>query len=132
LESGKISGLDGSVSSRESGSSSSTSNSDESNDSDSGGDVEIMLSNTNIKKPDAGVEEGEIAEESGTATAEESGENLAGESVGPEDLVKPNTCFMGRSLMKQSDLDALASEGCFVPDSCRRPGKKTTPKPKKD
>jgi hypothetical protein len=48
-ESGKISGLDGTASSHESGSSSSTSTSDEHSDFDSGGDVEIMLSDTDAK-----------------------------------------------------------------------------------
>jgi hypothetical protein len=73
-EFGKISSFDGFVSSRENGSSSSNSNRDESSDSDSGGDVEIMLSDTNAKKPDAGIEEGEIAEGSSVAAVEESGE----------------------------------------------------------
>jgi hypothetical protein len=59
-ESGKISSLDWSASSRESSSTSSTSNSDESSDSDRGGYVEIMLSDTNTKHRDADVEEGEI------------------------------------------------------------------------
>jgi hypothetical protein len=83
--------LDGSVSSRESGSSSSTSNNDESSDSDSGGDVEITLSDTDAKKTSASIEEGEIARGSGTATIVESGENLVGLSAGLEDLVKPST-----------------------------------------
>jgi hypothetical protein len=78
-ESGKISGLDGFASSRESGSSTSSLNSYASSDSDSGGDVEIILSDTDAKKHAAEVEEGEIGKGSGAAaTAEESGENLAG------------------------------------------------------
>jgi hypothetical protein len=59
-EFGKISSLDWSACSRESGSTSSTSSSDESNDSGSGGHVEIMLSDTDVKKCPADVEEGEI------------------------------------------------------------------------
>jgi hypothetical protein len=74
------------------------------------------------KKHDADVEEGEIGEGRGAATTEESGENL----------VKPSTCFTGRSLMTQSDLDALVSEGCFEPGSCRLPGKETMLKPIKN
>lgn len=97
-ESGKISSLDGSVSSRESCSSSSTSSSDENSDSNSGGDVETMLSNRDAKKIDADVEEDEVAEGSGAAAIEESGETLAGVNGVLEDLVKPSTCFMGRSL----------------------------------
>jgi hypothetical protein len=58
-----------------------------------------MLSDTYAKKCVAGVEEGEICEGSGAAAAEESGENLAGVNVGPQDLVKLSTCFLGRSLM---------------------------------
>jgi hypothetical protein len=64
-ESGKNSGLDGTASSRESGSFSSTSNSDESTDSDSGGYVEIMLSDTYAKNHAADIEEGDIGEGSG-------------------------------------------------------------------
>jgi hypothetical protein len=77
-ESGKISGLDWSASSRESGSTSSTSSSDESNDSGSGGYVEIMLSDTDAKNRPADVEEGEIGEGSDATVAEESGESLMG------------------------------------------------------
>lgn len=101
-EFGKISGLDGSASSRENSISSSTSNSDESSDPDSEDDVQIMLSDTYAKKIEAGAEEGEIAEGSGTAVIKESRENLAGVTAGHEDLVKPGTFFMGRSLMMQS------------------------------
>jgi hypothetical protein len=43
-----------------------------------------------------------------------SGENLAGVRASPQDLVKPSTCFLGRSLMTQADLNAMVSEGCFV------------------
>jgi hypothetical protein len=91
-----------------------------------------MLSETDAKKADAGIEEGEIAGGSGTTAAKESGENLAGVNVGPEDLVKPSTCFMERSLMTQSDLDTMASEGYFESGSCRLPGRETTPTPKKN
>jgi hypothetical protein len=45
----------------------------QSSDSDSGGDVEITLSNTNVRKTDASVELGEIVEGSGTTAAEELG-----------------------------------------------------------
>jgi hypothetical protein len=132
-ESGKISGLDGSASSRESGSSTSTSNSDASSDSDSGGDVEIVLSNTDAKKRVADIEEGEIDEGTGAAAAaEESGENLAGMNAGPQDLVKPSTCCLGRSLMTQANLDAMVLEGCFASGTCRLPGRETTLKPRKN
>jgi hypothetical protein len=66
------------------------------------------------------------------AVAEESGENLVGVNVDPRDLVKPSTCFMGRSLITQADLDAMASEGYFEPGSCRPPGRETTLNPKKN
>jgi hypothetical protein len=131
-ESGKISGLDWSASSRESDNTSSTSSSDESNDSGSRGYVEIMLSDTDAKKRAADVEEGEIGEESDAAAAEESGESLTGVKADPQDLVKQKTCFMGRSLITQADLDALRLEGCFEPGVCRLPGKETTPKPRKN
>jgi hypothetical protein len=132
LESGNIFGLAGSASSRESGNSMSTLNSDTSSDSDSGGDVEIMLSDTNSKKRDAGVEEGEIGEGSGATAAEESGEYLANMNANPRELVKPSTCFIGRSLMTQADLDDMVSEGYFPPGSCRPRGRETTPNPKKN
>jgi hypothetical protein len=106
-ESGKISSLDWSTSSRESGITSFTSSSDESNDSISGGYVEIMLSDKDAKKRAADVEEGEIGEESDAAGAEESEESLTGGKADPQDLVEQKTCFMGRSLMTQADLDAL-------------------------
>jgi hypothetical protein len=61
-ESGKISGLDWSASSRESGSTSSTSSSDENSSSGDGSYVEIMLSDTDGGKRDADVE-GEIGED---------------------------------------------------------------------
>jgi hypothetical protein len=80
------------------------------------------------------VEEGEIGEEGDAAaeeTAEGSGENLAGVKADLRDLVKARTCFIGRSLMTQADLDALRLEGCFEPGICRLPGKETTPKPRK-
>jgi hypothetical protein len=48
------------------------------------------------------------------------------------DLVKARTCFIGRSLMTQADLDALRLEGCFEPGICRLHGKETTPKPRKN
>jgi hypothetical protein len=108
----------------------STSDSDENSDFDSGSNVEITLSNTDAKKTDAGIEEGEIAGGSGIAAAEESRENLAGVQAGPEDLVKLGTCFMDRSLMTQADLDALVSDSCFSFESCRLPGREMTPKPR--
>jgi hypothetical protein len=91
-----------------------------------------MLSDTDAKNRVADVEEGEIGEGSSAAAAEESGESLAGLKAGPQDLVKPRTCFMGRSLMTQADLDALRLEGCFEPGSCRLPDRETTPKPRKN
>jgi hypothetical protein len=69
-----------------------------------------MLSDTNVEKRGADVEEGEIGEE-GDATAEEvaegSRENLAGVKADLQDLVKARTCFIGRSLMTQANLDAM-------------------------
>jgi hypothetical protein len=134
-ESGKISDLDWSASSRESGSTSSTSSSDGSKSSGDGSYVEIMLSNTYAGKRDADVEEGEIREEADAAAeeaAEGSGENLTRVKADLQDLVKARTCFIGRSVMTQADLDALRLEGCFEPGTCRLPGKETTPKPRKN
>jgi hypothetical protein len=91
-----------------------------------------MLSDRDAKKKDVDMEEGKIGEGSGTVDAEEFGENLAGVNAGPQDLVKSSTCFLGRSLMTQADLDAMASEDCFAPGSCRLPGRETTPKPWKN
>jgi hypothetical protein len=97
-----------------------------------------MLSDTDAKKCGVDVEEGEIGEEGDAAAGEAaravegSGENLAGLKADPRDLVKPKTCFIGRSLMTQVDLDALRLEGCFEPGICRLPGKETTPKPRKN
>jgi hypothetical protein len=94
-----------------------------------------MLSDTDAGKRDADVEEGEIGEDADAAieeAAEGSGENLAGVKVDLRDLVKARTCFIGRSLMTQADLDALQLEGCFEPGICRLPGKETTPKPQKN
>jgi hypothetical protein len=133
-ESGKISGLDWSAISHESGSTSSTSSSDESKGSGNGSYVKIMLSDTDVEKCGADVEEGEIGEEGDAAAkevAEGFGENLAGVKADPRDLVKARTCFIGRSLMTQADLDALRLEGCFEPGICRLPGKETKPKPRK-
>jgi hypothetical protein len=124
--------LDWFAGSRKSGSTSSTSNSNESNDSGSGGYVEITLSDTDAKNCVADVDEGEIGEGSDAAAAEESGESLTGVKADPQDLVKPRTCFMGRSLMTQAELDPLRLEGCFEPRVCRLPGRETTPKPKKN
>jgi hypothetical protein len=132
LESGKISGLDWSANSRESSSSSSTSSSDENNDSGSGGYVDIMLSDIDVEKHATGVEEGEIGEGSEAAAAEGSRESLAGVKADLRDLIKPRTCFNGRSLMTQADVDALRLEGSFEPGACRLPGKETTPKPRKN
>jgi hypothetical protein len=94
-----------------------------------------MLSDIDVGKRGVDVEEGEIGEE-GDAAAEEtpegSEENLAGVKADLRDLVKARTCFIGRSLMTQKDLDALRLEGCFEPRICRLPGKETTPKPRKN
>jgi hypothetical protein len=87
-EYGKISGLDWSASSRESGITLSTSSSDESNDSGSGGYVEIMLSDIDAKKCAADLEEGKIGEESDAAGAAESEESLIGVKVDLQNLVK--------------------------------------------
>jgi hypothetical protein len=118
-ESGKIFVLDWSANSRESGSTSSSSSRDESNDSGSGGYLEIMLSDTNVKKCAANVEDGEIGEESDATDAAESEESLTGVKADLQDLVKQKTCYMGRSLMTQTELDALQLEGCFEPGICR-------------
>jgi hypothetical protein len=87
-----------------------------------------MLSDTDAgKRAVIDVEEGEIGEEVDAAmevAAEGSEENLAG--------VKAQTCYIGRSLMTQADLDALRLEGCFEPGICRLPGKETTLKPRKN
>jgi hypothetical protein len=91
-----------------------------------------MLSDTDVKKRAADMEEGDIGEESDAAIAEESGESLTRVKSDPRDLVKLRTCFMGRSLMTQADLDALRLEGCFEPGVCRLPSKETMPKPKKN
>jgi hypothetical protein len=134
-ESGKISGLDWSASSRESGSTLSTSSSEESKSLGGGSYVEIMLSDTDAGKRDADVEEGEIGEDADAAieeAVEGSGENLTGVKADLRDLVKARTCFIGRSLMTQADLDALRLEGCFEPGICRLLGKETTSKPRKN
>jgi hypothetical protein len=122
-ESGKISGLDWSASSRESGSTSSSSSSDE-NSGSGGSYVEIMPSDTDVgKRVLVDVEEGEIGVETDVAVEESEG-NPAG--------AKARTCYIGRSLMTQADLDALRLEGCFEPGVCRLPGRETTPKPRKN
>jgi hypothetical protein len=135
-ESGKISGLDWSSCSRESGSTSSTSSSDENRSSSGGSYVEIILSDTDAgKRAIINVEEGEIGEDADAAVegaAEGSEENLAGVKADLRDLAKARTCYIGRSLMTQADLDALRLEGCFDPGICRLPGKETTPKPRKN
>jgi hypothetical protein len=91
-----------------------------------------MLSDTDVKKRVADVEEGKIGEESDTTAVEESGESLTRVKADPQDLVKQKTCFMGWSLMTQADLDALRLEGCFEPGVCRLPRRETTPKPQKN
>jgi hypothetical protein len=94
-----------------------------------------MLSDTDVGKRGADVEEGEIGEEGDAAAeeaAERSEENLAGVKADLRDLVKCRTYFIGRSLMTQADLDALRLEGCFEPGICRLPGKETTLKPRKN
>jgi hypothetical protein len=87
-----------------------------------------MLSDTDVgKRAVIDVEEGEIGEEADAAmevAAEGSEENLAG--------AKAWTCYIGRSLMTQADLDALRLEGCFEPGICRLLGRETTPKPRKN
>jgi hypothetical protein len=122
-ESGKISGLDWSANSRESGSTLSSSSSDE-NSGSGGSYVEIMPSDTDVgKRVLIDVEEGEIGVEIDAAVEESEG-NPAG--------AKARTCYSGRSLMTQADLDALRLEGCFKPGICRLPGRETTPKPRKN
>jgi hypothetical protein len=54
-----------------------------------------MLSDTNAKNRATDVEEGEIGEGSGATAVEESEKNLTRVKADPQDLVKPNTCFMG-------------------------------------
>jgi hypothetical protein len=69
-----------------------------------------MLSDTDAGKCDADVEEGEIGEDADAAieeAVERSGENLARVKADHRDIVKARTCFIGRSLMTQVDLDAL-------------------------
>jgi hypothetical protein len=82
-----------------------------------------MLSDTDAGKR----EEGEIGEDA-DAAVEEAAEG-SGEKA---DLAKARTCYIGRSLMTQANLDALRLEGCFEPGTCRLPGKETTPKPRKN
>jgi hypothetical protein len=94
-----------------------------------------MLSDTDAGKRAADVEEGEIGEDADAAVeeaAEGSEENLAGVKADLHDLAKARTCYIGRSLMTQADLDALWLEGCFEPGTGRLPGKETTPKPRKN
>jgi hypothetical protein len=91
-----------------------------------------MLSDTDVKKRATDMEEGEIGDESDAADAAEFEESLTGVKADLQDLVKKKTCYMGRSLMTQADLDALRLEGCFEPGICRLPGKETTPKPLKN
>jgi hypothetical protein len=94
-----------------------------------------MLSDTDVGKRDADVEEGEIGEEDDAAADEAmegSGENLTGVKADLRDLVKARTYFIGRSLMTQADLVALRLEGCFELGICRLLGKETTPKPRKN
>jgi hypothetical protein len=83
-----------------------------------------MLSDTYAgKRVVIDVEEGEIGEET-DASMEGSEENPA--------RAKARTCYIGRSLMTQADLDALRLEGCFEPGICRLPGRETTSKPHKN
>jgi hypothetical protein len=91
-----------------------------------------MLSDTDAKNCATDVEEGEIGEGSDAVSAEEYKESLMRVKADPRDLVKPRTCFMGRSLITQADLDALRLEDCFEPGVCRLPGRETTPKPRKN
>jgi hypothetical protein len=79
-----------------------------------------MPSDTDVgKRALIDVEEGEIGVEIDAAMEEFEG-NPAG--------ARARTCYTGRSLMTQADLDALRLEGCFEPGICRLPGKETTPK----
>jgi hypothetical protein len=83
-----------------------------------------MPSDTDVgKRALIDVEEGEIGVEIDAAVEESEG-NPAG--------AKARTCYTGRSLMTQADLDALRLEGCFEPGICRLPGKETTSKPRKN
>jgi hypothetical protein len=94
-----------------------------------------MLSDIDAGKRDADVEEGEIGEDADAAVeeaAEGSEENLTGVKADIRDLAKARTCYIGRSLMTQKDLDDLRLEGCFEPGTCQLPGKETTPKPWKN
>jgi hypothetical protein len=80
--------MDWSANSCESSITSSTFSSDESTDLGSRGYVKIMLSDTDMKKRAADVEEGEIGDKSDAANAKESGESLTGVKADPQDLVK--------------------------------------------
>jgi hypothetical protein len=94
-----------------------------------------MLSDIDAGKRAVDVEEGEIGEDADAAVeeaAEGFEENLVGVKADLRDLEKARTCYIGRSLMTQADLDALRLEGCFEPGTCRLPGKETTPKPRKN
>jgi hypothetical protein len=90
------------------------------------------VSDTDVERRAANLEEGEIGERSDATGAEESEESLTGVKADLQDLVKQKTCFMGRSLMTQADLDALRLDGCFEPWVCSLPGKETTQKPRKN
>jgi hypothetical protein len=68
-----------------------------------------MLSDTDAGKRDADVEEGEIGEDA-DAAVEEAAEGSE-EKNDLHDLVKARTCYIGRSLMTQADLDALRLDG---------------------
>jgi hypothetical protein len=132
LDSGKISELDGSATSRGSDNSSSNSTRDYTSSSDhDSSEREMKLSDVDAGRTDDGVE-GEIIS-SGTVDAKEnSGENLENVEANPNELVgaKPSTCFMGQSLMTQTELDSLVSKGCFSAVACRPSGKETTPESK--
>jgi hypothetical protein len=91
-----------------------------------------MLSDIDAKKRAVDVDEGEVGEESDAPGAEESEESLTGVKADLQDLVKQKTCFMGRSLMTQAELNTMRLEGCFEHGVCRPPGKETTPKPRKN
>jgi hypothetical protein len=87
-----------------------------------------MLSDTDAEKRDADVEEGEIGEDA-DAAVEEVAEGSE-EKTDLRDLAKAQTCYIGRSLMTQADLDALRLDGCFEPGTCRLPGKDHVEAPK--
>jgi hypothetical protein len=90
-----------------------------------------MLCDIDAKNRAADVEEGEIGEDSDAAGAEESEESLTGGKADPQDLVEQKTCFMGRSLMTQADLDALWLKVVSSLESAGYPGKRPRRNPER-